>query len=365
MAGIASCGSPNCYKVWFEFGITLIQMKPMELVKNFVSWRTLIWGVVILFFAWWFMPGLFPASTLLWKASWPKTDFTKKSIDLGEIMSGGPRKDGIPAIDHPAFDPVAEVEIAATVPVISLNFMGEARAYPLGVLMSHEIVNDRIGGVPVAVTYCPLCNASIVFDARVGGQDLDFGTTGKLRNSDLVMYDRQTESWWQQFLGEAIVGEMTGTRLKMIPSRIESFARFKARFPKGKVLQGGGFRGYGSNPYVGYDTAKRPFLFRGPLPKDMPAMTRLVVVGDQAWTVDLLKEKRKIVAGDLVLTIEDGQSSALDTRDISRGRDVGNVIVQRKSSGGLKDAVHDITFAFVFNAFKPEGRIHTSWPPGS
>ena len=340
-------------------------MKPMDGVKKFLTWRTLIWGVVILFFVWWFMPGLFPTSTLLWKASWSKTDFTKTSIDLSEIMSGGPRKDGIPSIDNPEFDPVSEVKIADTVPVISLNFNGEARAYPLGILMSHEIVNDRIGGVPVTVTYCPLCNASIVFDARVGGQELDFGPPGKLRNSDLVMYDRQTESWWQQFLGEAIVGEMTGTRLKMIPSRIESFARFKARFPNGKVLQGGSFRGYGSNPYVGYDTSSRPFLFRGPLPKDMPAMTRLVAVGDQAWTIELLKEKRKIISGDLVITIEDGQNSALDTRDISRGRDVGNVIVQRQSAAGLKDEVHDITFAFVFNAFKPEGRIHTSWPPGS
>jgi hypothetical protein len=97
----------------------------------------------------------------------------------------------------------------------------------------------------------------------------------------------------------------------------------------------------------------------------MPAMTRLVVVGDQAWTIDLLKKKRKIVSGDLVLSIEDGQNSALDTRDISRGRDVGNVIVQRQSAGGLKDEVHDIAFAFVFKAFKPEGRVHTTWPPGS
>ncbi|MDP6426419.1 MAG: DUF3179 domain-containing protein [Rhodospirillales bacterium] len=337
----------------------------MDIVKRLVSWRTLIWSAVILFFLWWFLPGLFPASTLVWKATWPKTDFTKTSVDLSEIMSGGPRKDGIPSIDDPEFDPVAEVSLPDTVPVISLNINGDARAYPLGILMSHEIVNDRVGGVPVAVTYCPLCNASIVFDARLNGQELDFGTTGKLRNSDLVMYDRQTESWWQQFLGEAIVGELTGTRLKMIPSRIESFARFKARFPKGKVLKPGGFRGYGSNPYVGYDTSRRPFLFRGDLPDDMPAMTRLVVVGDQAWTLDLLRQKRRIQSGDLVISLEDGRNSALDTRNIAKGREVGNVIVQRRSAAGLKDEVHDITFAFVFKAFRPKGRVHTSWPPGS
>ena len=336
-----------------------------KLLKIF-SVRNLIWAVVILVAVWWFMPGMLPGSDLMWKVSWPKTDFTKTSVDTGEIMSGGPRKDGIPSIDDPTFKPVSEVQLAATVPVISLRINGDARAYPLGILMSHEIVNDRVGGVPVTVTYCPLCNAAIVFDARLEGLELEFGTTGKLRNSDLVMYDRQTESWWQQFMGESIVGELTGKRLKMLPSRIESFARFKERFPNGQVLNpSSSFRGFGSNPYVGYDTDRSPFLYRGPLPKDMPAMTRLVVVGEEAWTLDILRQHRKIEKGDLVITWEPGQNSALDTRNISKGRDVGNVIVQRKTAGGLKDEVHDITFAFVFNAFKPQGRVYKSWPPGS
>jgi Protein of unknown function (DUF3179) len=119
--------------------------------------------------------------------------------------------------------------------VIGVVIDGDARAYPLRILIWHEIVNDVVGGVPVAVTYCPLCNTGIAFDRRVGEQVLELGTTGKLRNSDLVMYDRATESWWQQFLGEAIVGELTGARLTMLPSRLESFANFRERAPEGQA----------------------------------------------------------------------------------------------------------------------------------
>ncbi len=337
----------------------------MEWVRKTLTFRTLIWLLVIIAAIWWFMPGLLPGSSMMWRVSWSDTDFSKKIVDLGEIRSGGPRKDGIPSIDDPQFLAVDKVELAGTVPVISFALNGDARAYPLGILMRHEIVNDRVGGIPVVVTYCPLCNSSIVFDARLDGRELEFGTTGKLRNSDLVMYDRQTESWWQQFTGQAIVGELTGKKLKMLPSRLESFARFRDRFPGGKVLKPTSvFGGFGSNPYTGYDRARRPFLYSGPLPKDMPAMTRLVVVGEEAWTLDLLRKHKKITKGDLVITWEPGQNSALDTADISKGRDVGNVVVQRKTPGGLRDEVHDITFAFVFRAFKPQGTTHKTWPGG-
>ena len=138
---------------------------------------------------------------------WNKTDFNKTSIDFTEILSGGPPKDGIPSIDNPKFVELDKMsDLAGTEPVIGLEINGDARAYPLRILIWHEIVNDVIGGTPIAVTYCPLCNSAVVFDRRFEGKVLDFGTTGKLRNSDLVMYDRQTESWWQQFIGTAIVG---------------------------------------------------------------------------------------------------------------------------------------------------------------
>lgn len=189
---------------------------------------------------------------------------------------------------------------------------------------------------------------------------LDFGTTGKLRNSDLVMYDRQTESWWQQFLGEAIVGSFAGTSLKAIPVRLESFAEFKARAPEGKVLvpNDPAMRDYGRNPYVGYDSASTPFLYRGPMPKDVAPMMRVVAVGNQAWTLDMLRKAGTISSGDLRLSWRAGQNSALDASEIAAGRDVGSIRVERIVDGKTEDAVHDVTFAFVFHAFRPSGRIH-------
>ena len=208
------------------------------------------------------------ASPEQWKREWPTTDFSKHSISFSEIMSGGPPKDGIPSIDDPNFAEIGDVDLPDREPVIGLRVGDEFRAYPLRVLMWHEIVNDVIGGVPVTVTFCPLCNTAVVFDRRLDGRVLDFGTTGKLRNSDLVMYDRQTESWWQQFIGEAIVGELTGATLDVLPSRIESFARFRARAPDGTVLVPGFslFRRYGRNPYAGYDSLSQPWLYAGRLP---------------------------------------------------------------------------------------------------
>ena len=300
------------------------------------------------------------ANPAAWASEWPKTDFNKRSVDLSEIISGGPPKDGIPSIDDPKFLPISQItNMSDTEPVIGLIINGDARAYPLSVLTWHEIVNDTVGGVPVTITYCPLCNSSVVFERRVKGKVLDFGTTGKLRNSDLVMYDRQTESWWQQFLGEAIVGQMTGTRLKIIPSRLESFANFRERAPRARVLvpNNPGIRPYGANPYRYYDTGV-PFLFRGELPKGIKPMVRVVVVNGEAWSLPLLSKKKVITKGDLRLTWQAGQNSALDAARIARGRDVGNVVVQRIKGGKAEDVVYDVTFAFVFNAFHPKGVLH-------
>ncbi len=302
------------------------------------------------------------ANPLAWAREWPDTDFSKKIIDFGEILSGGPPKDGIPSIDNPQFIPIGKVtDLADTEPVVGIVINGDARAYPLRILIWHEIVNDTVGGVPVTVTFCPLCNSSIVFDRRLDGRMLDFGTTGKLRNSDLVMYDRQTESWWQQFLGQAIVGELTGKILTMLPSRLESFANFRKRAPQGKVLvpNNPGMRNYGANPYVSYDSASFPFLYQGDMPEGIDPMARVVAVEGEAWSLSLLREKSRITKGDLVITWNSGQNSALDTRAITEGRDVGNVVVQRQQGGAMVDVIHDVTFAFVFNAFNQGAPINT------
>jgi hypothetical protein len=138
------------------------------------------------------------ADVATWRAEGWRTDFSRTTVAFGEILSGGPPRDGIPPIDDPKFSPVRMIDVLDDrEPVIRLEVAGVVRFYPLRVMTWHEIVNDTIAGRPVAVTYCPLCNASIVFDRRLDDAVFDFGTTGLLRKSDLVMYDRQTESWWQ------------------------------------------------------------------------------------------------------------------------------------------------------------------------
>ncbi len=190
---------------------------------------------------------------------WTETDFTKHTVDYNEIFSGGPPPDGIPAIDSPVFEAIEQGDnwLGDDWPVMFFELNGDARAYPLAILIHHEIVNDVVGGVPVAITFCPLCNSTIAFDRTLeDGRILDFGTTGNLRNSDLVMYDRQTSSWWQQFTGEGIVGELTGVQLEFLPSQIVAWSDFKENHPDGTVLsrQTGHLRAYGNNPYSGYDT---------------------------------------------------------------------------------------------------------------
>jgi hypothetical protein len=307
------------------------------------------------------LPAVARAGPEEWRREWPRTDFSRHSLPYDEFVSGGPPKDGIPAIDHPPFVSVAEARgLVPHEPVISVAIGGEARAYPLGVMIWHEIVNDTVGGMPIAVTWCPLCNSSVVFDRRAGGRTLSFGTTGKLRNSDLVMYDRETESWWQQFGGDCIVGTLLGAELKYLPARVESVERFRTRFPHGRVLvppdpEG---RDYGRNPYAGYDSAVRPFLYRGSLPQGVPPLARVVSVGGEAWTLDLVKSRRRLEVGDLVITWELGQSSPLDAAQIDAGQDIGNVVVQRRTARGLEDAVYDVSFAFAFRAFHPQAPIH-------
>lgn len=302
----------------------------------------------------------------IWRREgWSKTDFTQHLTQWHEIASGGPPKDGIPAIDSPKFKPVdAERSIPDQEAVVGLEVNGDARAYPIRILIWHEIVNDTVGGVPVAITYCPLCNAAIVYERQTKAGLLTFSTTGKLRNSDLVMYDRQTESWWQQFTGQAIVGQLTGRKLKMIPARLEAFSLFKERHPDGWVLvpTDPKFRDYGRNPYEGYDTSKIPFLFRGEYRAGINPMVRVVIIREgsaaAAVTLELLRRNGKIAIGDVVVNWKEGQASALDKKSVGGGRDVGNVIAQRMDAQGRhQDVPYDVTFAFVFHAFHPDGAI--------
>ncbi len=297
------------------------------------------------------------ASPEFWRHEWPNTDFENTSVENWvEILSGGPPKDGIPALNDPSFiDVFDENTLSDREPVITLELPGQTpRAYPIRYLMWHEIVNDDVRGLPVAVTFCPLCNSGITFDRRVNGQVLTFGVSGKLRHSDMVMYDRETESWWQQAIGEAIVGDLTGTELQTLPSWMESWAEYKDRNRDGLVMARPDFRrDYGANPYVQYDSSDRPFLFNGELPPhDIPALARVVRVGDRAWPMTRIAEAGQITEQGVVLSWSAGQASALDTGNIGTGRDVGTVRV-RDTAG--KDLAHDVMFAFAYHAFWPDG----------
>ncbi len=293
-----------------------------------------------------------------WLRFWPDTDFTKRGVDLSEIINGGVPKDGIPAIDAPSFMPAAEeTGLDPKEPVIAVEIGGEARAYPIRYLLWHEIVNDRIGARPFTVTYCPLCNSAIVFDGRLGGEELTFGVSGKLRLSDMIMYDRQSESWWQQFTGEAIVGDRLGAKLTVLPSAMISWRLYRQDHPDGQVMREpeGEERPYGANPYVGYDESHWPFLYTGDAPPhDIPALTRVVRVNNRAWPLERLSEVGELVEEGVRLTWVSGQASALETREIAAGRDIGDVRVFDAATD--EPLAFEVTFAFVFHAFEPEGQ---------
>lgn len=182
----------------------------------------------------------------------------KHSVPLDEILGGGPPKDGIPSIDRPKFVSVAEAGgfLKDAEPGLAVSQDGTDRFYPFQILVWHEIVNDTINGKRVLVSYCPLCLSGIVFDPVVEGERVEFGTSGKLWNSNLVMYDRKTDSLWSQILGEAIVGTLTGTKLSVLPSDQVRFGEWKKLHPRGEVLsrETGATRFYGQDPYGDYYT---------------------------------------------------------------------------------------------------------------
>jgi Protein of unknown function (DUF3179) len=312
-----------------------------------------------------FGPGLGEGGTRNPLAGW-KTDFKTHAVPLSEFQSGGPGKDGIPALDQPGFVTAEKIDfLRDREPVIELEVAGETRAYPIQILIWHEIVNDVVGGVPVAVTFCPLCNTAIVFDRRLDGRVLDFGATGNLRNSDLVMYDRQTESWWQQFGGRALVGELTGKRLEQLPARIVAWGEFRRQHPDGTVLsrETGQDRPYGQNPYFGYDDVDTPPFFPTENARDdrLPAKERVVFVerGGDAVAVPFstLRKRARVtieVGGTrLVVRWRGGVASSLEQSEVAAGRDIGTAEVLE--AGRL--VPFDEPFWFAVAAFRPHVRI--------
>ena len=299
---------------------------------------------------------------------WQQTDFCQHAVPYAEIISGGPPPDGIPPIDNPTFDSIeiAQGWLQDQSPVIAFELNGDARAYPLAILTRHEIVNDVVGDVPVAVTFCPLCNSAVVFDRRVDGETLRFGVSGNLRNSDLIMWDNKTESWWQQFTGEGIVGAYTGRQLELLPSLVVGFSEFVKQYPDGQVLSPGQ-RTYDRNPYVGYDSNSRPFLFTGEADMRLFPVERVLgtLIGGEAvaYPFPTLAAARVIndtVGGQAVVALwQPGATSALDQANIDSSRDVGMAALYSRELDGqtltftLNDAseIVDEETGSVWNVF--------------
>lgn len=265
-------------------------------------------------------------------------DFPKPLIDPDDLVSGGPPPDGIPPIDDPTFAPVSEIDwLDDDEAVLSLTVGNETRAYPLQVMTWHEIVNDTVGGVPVAVTYCPLCNSGVAFERQIEGRQLDFSTSGLLYVDNLVMYDRQTESLWPQLTGQASIGLLTGTQLVAIPMGVVGWKQFRTSNPEALVLtrDTGYPRDYGRNPYTGYDDPDGDLLVDPPGGTDgrLPVKERVVGITLSGKSVAVRRSRvadERVVSlsvrgHDIVVWHHPGQSSALDTDQITEGKEVGSI----------------------------------------
>lgn len=288
--------------------------------------------------------------------------FPDPLVDPAEIISGGPPPDGIPPIDNPQFVTVEEADewLGTNEPVVYLELNGEVHAYPVQILIWHEIVNDTVGGVPVAVTYCPLCNSAVSYRREVRSEVTTFGTSGRLYASALVMYDRATESLWTHFDGRAVVGVLAGETLETVSSPLLGWSDFKEAFPEGLVLDRtatGYSRPYGENPYAGYDNPdSEPFLFRGDADDRAAAKQRVVGVAvdsaARAWSLEALAEGTATATNDqvgespIVIFWKAGQASALESELVVSGRDVGSVGVYSPVVEGER-----LTFNFDGDAF--------------
>ena len=280
-------------------------------------------------------------------ANW-STDFCQSVVDFDDILVGNPVKNGIPSVTNPAME---QVETAADwlserSPVIAVEHADEARAYPLAILMWHEIANDVIGDIPVAVTFCPLCNSSVTYDRRINDDVLEFGVSGLLRHSDLIMYDFETESWWQQLTGEGLAGVYAGELLDIVPSQVINFGSFAERHPDGLVMSRdtGHRRQYGINPYSNYDTRPgKPFLFRGevdtrvssPVAHVLAAVVEGVPV---AYPFTILSDLEVVndVVGETPVAIffQRGVASALGDYVIDNARDIGTAAMYEATVDG-------------------------------
>ncbi|MCJ8343963.1 DUF3179 domain-containing protein [bacterium] len=293
-----------------------------------------------------------------------KTNFEKTSISFHEIMSGGPGKDGIPSIDSPKFISVQTsiLNKFKQEPLIVIDYKNEVKAYPLRLLIWHEITNDLIDGESIAITFCPLCNAAIVFDTHFNGKNHRFGVSGLLRNSDMIFYDDETQTLWQQFTGLALIGDHMGRKLNQIASLMMSFDSFSKKYPKGLVLSSktGFNRQYGKNPYAEYDEGE-PYFPTFPINSRKRKLGRLLgfFINDQAYHFtlkDFRKYKDQMVDGYQLKVVSNGKhNAALNKSSIGSSKLVPSVSVYLvdELTNEKKLLVSSIFFRFAWLGFYP------------
>lgn len=273
-------------------------------------------------------------------------------IDVSKIKSGGPPKDGIPSIDNPKFVTVSEADewIQDNELVMAIIYKGTKRVYPLQIMVWHEIVNEEIAGDPLLITWCPLCGSAIAYKRTINGEAVEFGTSGKLYNSNLVMYDRKTDSYWTQIDGIAVVGPLTGHELKEVTIDTVVWRDWKAAHPNSEVLSQdtGHFRNYGRDPYGAY--YEESLLYFPVDNEDNSIHPKEVIFGIEVdgkykayLEKDLLKEEK----------IKDNFSGI----DIELTRDIAGIVTFKNKNTG-EEIIKERDFWFAWYAFHPDTEVY-------
>lgn len=287
------------------------------------------------------------------------TDTGKHSIPLEEIVDGGPPRDGIPSIDDPQFLAIDQAALSDDEPGIAIELGGVARFYPYEILVWHEIVNDTLpDGQRILVTYCPLCRSGIVFNPLVDGQLVEFGTSGKLWNSNLLLYDRKTESLWSQVLGEAVVGSQTGTKLALLPSDITTFGAWKQVHPDGQVLArpANSGRAYGRDPYGDYYTTTGTYF---------PLSNRDDRLGEKALIYGVAFDGQTKAYPDELIRSRGMVRDTFNGREIIAEYDAGANAVRlfTEQDGQRERLTPFVTYWFAWAAAHPETEVYVEESP--
>ena len=279
-------------------------------------------------------------------------DFSKHSIPLDEIHDGGPPKDGIPALFDPQFIEAEEADyLKSPDRILGIVINGEVKAYPIRILNWHEMVNDRVGGKDVLITYCPLCGIGIAFDAKVNGKRMLFGVSGKLYNSDVLFYDKETESLWSQLKMEAVTGTLTGQKLIPLPMVYTTWQDWKEKHPDTKVLSSktGHFRDYERNPYEEYAKNQEILFPTSFKDKRLPAKTWVIgiIINGKAKAYSLTK---LLNSPPLIQDVIGGQEIEIEFDSTNQTVEV------KDKTGNLIPAIQ--SYWFAWSAFYPETELY-------